>query len=94
MSDSSMAAIPFEVEQIFTVAGHGAVVLARPLQEPHEFSLTAEAALDGHPLRPVLEVPRIIRPEDGPRSDLFAFTLLQAEDLAYFAVGQRVVLTP
>lgn len=89
-----MASIPFEVEQIFTVTGHGAVVLARPLEEPHEFSLTAEAALDGHPLRPVLEVPRVIRPDDSPRTDLFAFTLLQAEDLAYFAVGQRVVLTP
>lgn len=89
-----MASIPFEVEQVFTVAGHGAVVLARPLEEPREFALTPDAALDGHPLRPVLEVPRIIRPDGTRRTDLFAFTLLQPEDLAYFAAGQRVMLTP
>lgn len=88
-----MAQIRFEVEQVFTVAGHGAVVLARPLEDPHEFSLTADAMLDGHPLRPVLEVPRVIRPDRSARRELFAFTLLQPEDLAYFAVGRQVVLT-
>lgn len=88
-----MAQIRFEVEQVFTVAGHGAVVLARPLEDPHEFSLTADATLDGHPLRPVLEIPRVIRPDGSARREVFAFTLLQPEDLAYFAAGQQVVLS-
>jgi hypothetical protein len=88
-----MASIPFAVEQVFTVSGHGAVVLARPLEEPRQLSLTADAALDGHPLRPVLEVPRVVHADDQAETDLFAFTLLQPEDLAYFTVGQRVVLT-
>ena len=87
------AGIPFEVEQAFTVTGHGAVVLARPLAEPADLSLGPDAALDGHPLRPVLEVPRVIRPDGGPRQDLFAFTLLRSEDLAYFSPGKRVTLT-
>ncbi len=75
------------------MTGHGAVVLARPLAEPPDFSLGPDAALDGHPLRPVLEVPRVIGPDGSPRQDLFAFMLLRSEDLAYFSPGQRVTLT-
>jgi hypothetical protein len=87
-----MSEIAFEVEQAITVTGRGAVVLARPLQELLELSLSPEATLDGHPLRPMLDIPRVIGPEGGPRLDLFAFTLLRAEDLAYFTPGRKVIL--
>jgi hypothetical protein len=87
-----MPEIVFEVEQAITVTGRGAVVLARPLQELLEFSLSPEATLDGYPLRPMLDIPRVIEADSGRRLDLFAFTLLRAEDLAYFTPGRQVVL--
>jgi hypothetical protein len=87
-----MPEIVFEVEQAITVTGRGAVVLARPLQELIELSLSPDATLDGHPLRPMLDIPRIIEPEGDPRLDLFAFTLVRAEDLAHFTPGRKVIL--
>jgi hypothetical protein len=83
--------IAFEVEQTLTVAGHGAVVLARPVTD-QEFTLGSSATLDGRALRPVLEVPRLIEPDGGPRLDLFAFTLQDPVDLGHFKPGQQVVL--
>jgi hypothetical protein len=86
-----VAEIFFEVEQVLAISGRGPVVLARALTS-QDFPLSSIATLNGRPLRPVLEVPRVIEPEGSRRLDLFAFTLEDPVDLAYFTPGQQVVL--
>jgi len=88
---SHVAEIPFEIEQVLTISGRGPVVLARALTS-QDFSLGSSATLNDRPLRPVLEVPRLIEPDGSRRLDLFAFTLEDPVDLAYFTPGQQVVL--
>jgi hypothetical protein len=86
-------AIPFEVEQTAWIARHLPVVLARIL-EPQDFQLGAAATLDGCLLEQFLEIPRSVRADGSPRLDLFAFVLVDPEELARFTPGEVVELLP
>ena len=86
-----MAVSRFEVEQVVMIARDLPVVLARLLSAP-DFALTEDSTLDGCPVAQFLEIPRSLRADGSPRLDLFAFALVNAEDLAHFSAGQVVLL--
>jgi len=86
-------AIHFEVEQAVRIAYDLPVVLARIL-EPQAFTLGAAATLGGCRLAQFLEVPRALRADGSPRVDLFAFALVDVEDLERFTPGEVVALHP
>ena len=88
-----MTAILFEVEQTAWIAHHLPVVLARIL-EPQDFALGAAATLGGCQLVQFLEIPSSLRADGSPRLDLFAFVLVDADELARFAPGEVVELLP
>jgi hypothetical protein len=83
--------VPFEVEHVFTAGGRP-IVLARLLGPLHDVMIDRGATLDGYPLVPYFEIPRILRPDRTPRLDVFAFELRDARDLSRFARGRRVLL--
>ena len=86
-----MAAILFEVEQAAWIAFHLPVVVARML-EPQPFVLGATATLDGHGISQFQEIPASFRADGTPRPELYAFALLDAEQLAHFKPGAIVRL--
>ena len=88
-----MAGIFFEVEQAVRIAYDLPVVLARIL-EPQHFTLGAAATLAGCRLTRFLEIPQALRADGSPRLDLFAFALVDADELARFAPGEVVELLP
>ena len=88
-----MVAILFEVEQTAWIARDLPVVLARIL-EPQVFSLGPGATLRGCRLAQFLEIPAALRADGSPRLDLFAFALIDADDLAQFTPGEVVELRP
>ncbi len=88
-----MAAILFEVEQAAWIAQHLPVILARILQ-PQDFVLGTSATLGGCELVQFLEIPRALRADGSPRLDLFAFVLVEADDLGRFSPGDIVELLP
>ena len=90
---AGMAAILFEVEQTAWIAQDLPVVLARILV-PQVFSLGPEATLGGCRLAQFLEIPAALRADGSPRPDLFAFALVDADDLAQFTPGEVVELRP
>ena len=85
--------ILFEVEQAAWIAQHLPVVVARIL-EPQEFVLSAAATLGGYRLTQFVEIPRALRADGSPRVGLFAFALLDPEELANFSPGAVVELRP
>ena len=86
-----MAGILFEVEQAAWIAQHLPVVLARIL-EPQPCARGDAATLDGCALSQFLEIPRALRADGSPRVDLFAFALVDPDDLTRFAPGAVVEL--
>ena len=86
-----MYGILFEVEQAARIDFHLPVVLARIL-EPQPFTLGDDATLDGCRLQQVLEIPPSQRADGSPRLDLFAFALVEVEELRYFTPGAVVEL--
>ena len=88
-----MAGIRFEVEQAVRIAYHLPVVMARIL-EPQDFELGDAATLGGCRLAQFLEIPRALRADGTPRLDLFAFALVDPEELALFTPGVVVELFP
>ena len=88
-----MAAILFEVEQTAWIARDLPVVLARIL-EPQAFALGPGATLRGCRLAQFLELPAALRADGSPRLDLFAFALVEVDDLAQFTPGEVVELRP
>ena len=85
--------ILFEVEQAARIAYHLPVVMARIL-EPQEFALGAAATLSGCRLAQYLEIPQSVRADGSPRVNLFAFALVDAEELSRFTPGEVVELLP
>jgi hypothetical protein len=81
----------FEVEQVLMIARDLPVVLARLLSAA-DLALRADSTLNGCPVAQFLEIPPALRADGSPRLDLFAFALVNAEDLARFSVGQVVLL--
>ncbi|HVE79877.1 MAG TPA: hypothetical protein VNA89_13510 [Gemmatimonadaceae bacterium] len=69
------------------------VVLARVLS-PTDFALTAAATLGGRAVAQVVEIPPAVRADGSPRLDLFAFALVNEDDLVHFTPGQIVLLVP
>ena len=86
-----MTTFPVEIEDVFTVHGSKVVVLARWLAESH-FDHLRGATLGGCPIEPSFDIPRAIDAVGRPRLDLFAFSLSNTEDQAFFTRGQRVEL--
>lgn len=86
-----MAAILFEVEQAAWIARHLPVVLARIL-EPQDFAIGAAATLGGCRLSQFVEIPPSVRADGSPRLDLFAFALVDPDELARFTPGEIVEL--
>jgi hypothetical protein len=86
--------VPFEVESVFEMSlpGQGVFVLARRM-EPIDSSICDSATLAGFPLAPYLDVPRLLSKNGQPRSDVFAFRLLHANDAHCIAPGQQVTLS-
>lgn len=86
--------VPFEVESVFEMSrpGQGVFVLARCM-ERIEFSICDAATLAGFPLSRYLDVPRLLSKNGQPRTDVFAFRLLHANDAHCLAPGQQVTLT-
>ena len=83
----------FEVEQAAWIAQHLPVVVARML-DPQPFSIGDAATLGGCALAQFLEIPRSLRADGSPRLDLFAFALVDPDELERFAPGQVVELLP
>jgi hypothetical protein len=84
--------VRFEVEYVFRNSKHP-YLLARQL-DAGDFRVDAGARLNGIPVQPGVTQPRA-RTDDGyMRLDVFAFHLVNAEDLAQFMVGQIVELGP
>jgi hypothetical protein len=81
----------FEVEQVVMIARDLPVVVARLLSAA-DFTLAAESTLNGYPVAQFLEIPRALRADGSPRLDLFAFALVNVEDLVHFFAGQVVLL--
>ena len=88
-----MAAILFEVEQTARIAYHLPVVVARMLRR-QTFALSGAATLGGCRLAHFHEIPRSVRADGSPRLDLFAFALLDPDELARFSPGEVVELLP
>ena len=88
-----MTGILFEVEQAVRIAYDLPVVLARILQ-PQDFRLGIAATLGGCRLTQFLEIPRSLRADGSPRLDLFAFALVDANELGRFTPGDVVELLP
>ena len=88
-----MTGILFEVEQAVWIAQHLPIVLARIL-EPQDFALGAAATLGGCRLAQFVEIPPALRADGSPRVDLFAFALVDPDELARFAPGAVVELRP
>ena len=86
-----MAATLFKVEQAAWIAQHLPVILARILQ-PQDLVLGTSATLGGCQLVQFLEIPRSVRADGSPRLDLFAFVLVEADDLGRFSPGEIVEL--
>ena len=86
-----MTTILFEVEQAVRIAYDLPVVLARIL-EPQDFVLGDASTLGGCQLAQFLEVPRSLRADGSPRVDLFAFALIDADELTRFTPGEVVEL--
>ena len=86
-----MAVSRFEVEQVVMIARDLPVVLARLLSAA-DFTLSGDSTLDGYPVAHFLEIPPALRADGSPRLDLFAFALVNAEDLVHFSAGQVVLL--
>lgn len=86
-----MSALRFEVEQTAWIAQNLPVVLVRML-EPQPFALGPSATLGGSLLSQVIEIPPSVRADGSPRVNLFAFALVDAEELDRFAAGDVVEL--
>lgn len=89
----AVTTILFEVEQTAWIARHLPVVLARIL-EPQDFVLGALATLGGCRLAQFVEIPPALRADGTPRLDLFAFALVDPDELAHFEPGAVVELLP
>ena len=87
------ASILFEVEQTAWIAQHLPIVLARLLMGP-EFVLGATATLGGCLVQEVVEIPRSVRADGSPRLDLWAFALVDPDELSRFTPGDVVELRP
>lgn len=88
-----MAGIAFEVEQVARIAYDLPVVLARIL-DPRDFTLGDAATLGGRRVAQVLEIPHALRADGSPRVDLFAFALVNVDELGRFTPGDVVELLP
>lgn len=86
--------VPFEIEAVFEMSlpGQGVFVLARCM-ERIDFSICDAATLAGFPLSQYLDVPRLLSKNGQPRTDVFAFRLLNASDAHCLVAGQQVTLT-
>ena len=85
--------LPFEVEQIATIAHGLPVVLARLLVRGERLPETVEDwTLGGCFVVQVLPIPPGLRADGTPRLDLFAFALRSEDDLERFVPGLRVML--
>jgi hypothetical protein len=88
-----VSAILFEVEQTAWIAQHLPIVLARLLVGA-DFTLGDAATLGGCLVQEVVAIPPALRADGTPRVDLFAFALVEPDELARFAVGEVVELLP
>ncbi len=82
-----MERLEFRIEAV-----SGALVFAVLLGEWRNFSVGEGARLGDCPLRPGLGMPRMLAADGSPRLDVFAFTLLRADDAERLTVGAVVVL--
>ena len=81
----------FCIEYIATKA-RPAYVFARQLV-PGDFALHQSPCLGDVPIRQSVTQPRALTPQGDPDLTIFAFTLVTANDLSKFSVGQVVELS-
>ena len=86
-----MTEFAFEVESVLEITHRGAIVFARAL-DAKPFENLEKATLNGCPIEPWTDIPRIQDSKGQQRLDLFAFQLRERSDLTHFVPGQRVVL--
>lgn len=86
-------AMMFEVEQTAWIAQNLPVVLVRML-DPQPFALGVAATLGGCRLSQYITIPPSVRADGSPRLNLFAFALVDAEELERFIPGEVVELLP
>lgn len=88
--DEEMA-VEFEVECTFSVIGTGIFVAARLLTST-AFTVPDQPTLGNSPIERWCDIPRSLREDGQPRTDLFIFKLINAEDRGNFESGQRILL--
>ena len=84
--------VEFEIENTFTLTGHGEFVIARLVSPSSAFTMPACPALGSVPIERWFDMPRSIRSDGSPRTDLFVFKFARHEDRDLLRPGQTVLL--
>lgn len=84
----------FEIEYIFKGKTKNLLgcMFAKQIEAESQFFLNKNSTLNGYTLQPILSQPRAIDKFGKPRFDLFAFWLLNPQDIIHFEEGQIVEL--